>query len=155
MKLPYVMKLSRRWCGRQRKPAHPAHPGYTGVSDARWRNERDGNEQYDNDKDDYDTDDHDSDKLIRTIRKRNHRQAASSTPPMRWATRRAVYFYSADSPGAITRSDEMGLTWSWLFSYRTFQKNKKIKLAQGPGFSLVWRTVFGVCWAIALYLVRF
>ena len=51
-----------------RKPAHPAHPGYTGVSDARWRNVRDGNEQYVNDNDDYENDDHDSDKLIRTIK---------------------------------------------------------------------------------------
>jgi hypothetical protein len=39
-----------------------------------------------------------------------HADAASSTPPMRWAAWRVVYFYSADSPGAITRSDEIGLT---------------------------------------------
>ena len=32
--------------------------------------------------------------------------AAASTPPMRWAAWRVVYLYSADSPVALSRSDD-------------------------------------------------
>ena len=45
--------------------------------------------------DDYDHTDHDSDEC-----------AASSTPPMRWAARCVVHLYSADSPVALSRSDD-------------------------------------------------
>ncbi len=40
-----------------------------------------------------------------------HDVAASSAPPLRWAARCVVYLYSADSPVALSRSDdEVGVT---------------------------------------------
>ena len=45
--------------------------------------------------DDYDHTEHDSDAC-----------AASSAPTMRWAARCVVHLYSADSPVALSRSDE-------------------------------------------------